>query len=484
MIFQNIPELPKHEQSHGRYCSKQVAYDETTNNLSLRRTIEMKVNRNIFGINDLALKLVALDFSNDHTPNNGGPTKTSRALAIIHLAAHDAYAKVTGLLTPRLSSLPPIPPGLTTDDATGTVALLSAGLLAAERLYPDFASSIAEEAAKLDVNTNPDAVLYGRQVANAWISARNNDKSNLSQSDKLFSNAPGKHRPDPTNPNQDALGRSWGQVTPFVISSAIGDAPLKAPPALNSQEYAQAFDEVAVLGKNNITQRTHEFREKAVVGIFWGYDGSNKLGTPPRLYNQVVRAIPELTTLTHAQQIKLLTAINVAMADAGIAAWYWKYHYDFWRPVVGIREADPGWGPLDKGDGNTIRQEKGDPFWLPLGAPKSNPTSPTHNFTPNFPAYPSGHSTFGSACFETAAALLKKRPEDIMVTFVSDEFDGKTKDNNGFVRPRLEIKFNLRKAIEDNEISRIYLGVHWKFDATGGRDVGEAIAKKVIAAFC
>ena len=45
----------------------------------------------ILNINDLALQLVALDFSDGHTPTNGGPTKTSRALAIIHLAAHDAY---------------------------------------------------------------------------------------------------------------------------------------------------------------------------------------------------------------------------------------------------------------------------------------------------------------------------------------------------------------------------------------------------------
>jgi hypothetical protein len=38
-------------------------------------------------------------------------------------------------------------------------------------------------------------------------------------------------------------------------------------------------------------------------------------------------------------------------------------------------------------------------------------------------------------------------------------------------------------AIADNEISRIYLGVRWKFDATGGREVGEKVANKTIAAF-
>jgi hypothetical protein len=53
-------------------------------------------------LNELASELVKRDYSNGHSPTQAGPTKTSRALAIIHLAAYDAYAKVTGLLTPKL----------------------------------------------------------------------------------------------------------------------------------------------------------------------------------------------------------------------------------------------------------------------------------------------------------------------------------------------------------------------------------------------
>src|SRR5258705_8649288 len=85
----------------------------------------------VLGINKLALDLVARDFSDGHTPNNGGPTKTSRALAIIHLAARDAYAKVTSAYPARLSGLPNPPAGLGTDDATGASAVLGAGIRAA-----------------------------------------------------------------------------------------------------------------------------------------------------------------------------------------------------------------------------------------------------------------------------------------------------------------------------------------------------------------
>ena len=67
--------------------------------------------------------------------------------------------------------------------------------------------------------------------------------------------------------------------------------------------------------------------------------------------------------------------------------------------------------------------------------------------------------------------------------FVSDEFNGKTTDNTGAVRPEWEATFTLREAIEQNKISRIYLGVHWIFDATGGETVGKAVSDKAVIAF-
>ncbi len=451
----------------------------------------------ILSINKLALDLVAKDFSDGHAANanNAGPTKTSRALAIIHLAAHDAYAKVTGELKPQLGNLPHPPEEIGNDEATGTAALLGAGIFAAEQLYPDFVQFISTETAKITVGVNSEALNYGKEVADAWLDFRNNDNSGLPDLDANYSSNPGRHRPDPLNPKQMTLGRTWGQVKPFVLDNVVTDAPLCKQPDLDSEEYAFAFDQVIECGKSDITQRDDEFRRKAVIGIFWGYDGANLLGTPPRLYNQVVLEIPEFKALPHVDKIKLLTAINVAMADAGIAAWHWKYAYDFWRPVVGIREAEAGWGPSPGqdsdgnalpalGDGNILRGRRGDPFWLPLGAPNSNPINkPANNGTPNFPAYPSGHATFGSACFEVAAAFLDKTPEQITVNFVSDEFNGMTTDNTGATRPRYAATFTLRQAIEQNNISRIYLGVHWIFDATGGEIVGKAVANKVIAAF-
>src|SRR6185436_19540668 len=92
----------------------------------------------------------------------------------------------------------------------------------------------------------------------------------------------------------------------------------------------------------------------------------------------------------------LLALLNVAMADACIAIWESKYYYDFWRPITAIREAEPGTGPTGLGDGNP--DTMADLSFMPLGAPASNLSGP--NFTPPFPAYPSGHAGLGGSLFQ------------------------------------------------------------------------------------
>jgi vanadium chloroperoxidase len=101
------------------------------------------------------------------------------------------------------------------------------------------------------------------------------------------------------------------------------------------------------------------------------------------------------------------------------------------------------------------------------------------NFTPNFPAYPSGHATFGAAAlhitrmFYGIAANNKNNDNLFPGFFVSDEFNGGSRDNDGTVRPRHTRFFpgGLWRMIIENATSRVFLGVHWIFDAfdfTGG----------------
>ena len=230
------------------------------------------------------------------------------------------------------------------------------------------------------------------------------------------------------------------------------------------------------LGGDGSVTPTVRTEDQTIAGIYWAYDGTPSLCAPPRLYNQIAVTIADRMGSDTVGLARLLALANVAMADAGIAIWESKYYYQFWRPVTGIREADPGTGPTDAGDGNPATV--GDPTFMPLGAPASNLAGP--NFTPPFPAYPSGHAGFGAALFQTLRTFYGT--DDIAFTFVSDEFDGVTQDNGGNVRPLLPRSFSsLSEAEEENGQSRIYLGIHWAFDKTEGIAQGRRVADYVFA---
>jgi hypothetical protein len=239
------------------------------------------------------------------------------------------------------------------------------------------------------------------------------------------------------------------------------------PPPLDGAQYATAFGEVKGVGGDGITTPTTRTAEQTEIGIYWAYDGTPSLCAPPRLYNQLAVTIADQMGSDEVELAHLLALVNVAMADAAIAVWESKYHYRFWRPVTGIREADA--------DGNDATVA--DATFSPLGAPASNLAGP--NFTPPFPAYPSGHAGFGGAVFQVLRRFYGT--DDVAFTFVSDEFNGVTVDNQGNVRPLLPRSFaSFSEAEEENGQSRIYLGIHWSFDKSEGIAQGRRVGDWVM----
>lgn len=428
--------------------------------------------------NDVALEANRVSHTNGKGEETG-PPRSARALAVVHLAMYDAFAGASGNprdLPPYLPGLPPAPPGASVDAAVAGAAHETLATL-----FPSQTGFFDQKRGEAGMSGGGDDAGYGQAVAKAILADRDGDPD-VGSAGYVFSDARGAHRPDPDNPDQGIHAPFYGaRCKGFAITARHG---LSAPPPLTSREYTAALREVRTKGiapelMGMIDPAERRTNDEAVIGTYWAYDGAIGLGTPPRLYNQIVREVATKRTPanTPAENARLFALVNAAMADAGILAWDQKFIHDLWRPVVGIREHDTSSGP-GASTGSSDLDDDCQCDWLPLGAPNTNadPSGPERkkNVTPSFPAYPSGHATFGAAALHMTrlfygVAAGDRGPDHLFdgLTFVSEELDGRSRDVRGTIRPRHVRSFprGLWQMIEENGRSRVYLGVHWVFDA-------------------
>lgn len=234
----------------------------------------------------------------------------------------------------------------------------------------------------------------------------------------------------------------WGSVKPFVLQSADIFRPA-APPDLSSAAYARDVNEVKRLGGVNSTQRTKDQEE---IARFWS--DFSYTSSPVGRWNEIAIEAVAQQGLTISEKARLFAVLNVAMADAGIAAWDCKFHYQFWRPVSAIHEV------FDDGNEATPPDKEWESL-LP---------SPSH------PEYVSGHSTFSA----TAAFVLTKQlglpRERIKVT---------NREMPGIIRTFESYE---EIAIEAG-MSRIYGGIHFFAANEKGAELGRKVGKKVMESF-
>lgn len=441
---------------------------------------------------------VALDANREsHTNGRGeqtGPTMSARALGIVHAAMYDAFAGVMGnpvglpVYTPGLLTTP-LPPSTSVNAAVAGAAHHTLSVLfPSQSAY--FDSRYAQ--ANLDGPGVPEGEAFGKLCAKTVLENRKNDPG-AGNAGYVISQGRGHHRADPDNSPQAPHGPYFGNTKGFAITK---DWTLDSPPApvQTNAAYRRALEEVRNKGiatelTGSVPNADRRTSDEEIIGIYWAYDGAHGLGTPPRLYNQIVRVVAEEKGNTPAQNARLFALVNIAMADAAIRAWSEKYRHDLWRPVLGVREHDTSMGPAGA-PGNNV-QNLTHISWLPLGAPKTNEPG-EKNFTPPFPAYPSGHASFGAAAFHITRLFYGPDPGGINnggvslgnrgtdnlfsgLSFVSEELNGVNTDNKGTVRPRHDRRFpgGLWQMIEENGRSRVYLGVHWVFDAFAVKPNGQ-----------
>jgi membrane-associated phospholipid phosphatase len=366
------------------------------------------------------------------------PLGGARDMAIMHAAVYDSVNAIDRSYTPYFAHV----------HASRSASLVAAAAQAAHDtlvvLFPTQASSFDAALAADLVGIPPgrarQGIAVGQDVAEQILTWRSTAGAGAVVP-YTPGTAPGDWQPTPPA-FLPALAPSWALVTPFAMTSGSQFRP-PPPPALTSTEYATAFNEVKSLGRVDSTTRT---ADQTQIALFW----KDAVGTAYAFghWNEIAEGVSVDQGLGLVENARLFALLNIATADALIACWDAKYTYNFWRPVTAIRFS---------GDSSINPATESDPTWTPLIV------------TPNFPSYPSAHSTVSGAASTVLTSLFGRH---YSFTAGSDGLPGITRSFSSFAA-----------AAAEAGQSRIYGGIHFQFDNQAGLASGRALGRFVVQNF-
>ena len=366
-------------------------------------------------------------------PSQGtNPMVQSRTLAIVHAAIHDAINAIDRRYEPYTAGLAAAP-GASVDAAVAAaardvlVALLPEQAAMVEAAYTRALAGIPDGPAKTA------GIAVGQASAAASIQHRQGDGLE-DAAQPAFVPRPGPGEYQFTPPFDFAALPGWGRVKPFVID--LREHALEGPDPVSSVQYARDFAYLKAIGDVDSRIRT---KEQSEIAQFW-YEDS------PLGWNRIANTVVRQRRLDNWSAARTFALVNFAMADGYIAGFEAKYKFRFWRPETAIREAGT--------DGNRLTEA--DPAWRPF------------QVTPPVPDYPSTHTVVGWAAAEVLIDLLGDR---LRYSADSLTLPGVTRDFKGF-----------SAAAEENGLSRLYAGIHFRLAVKDGRRQGRSIGRVVAEA--
>ncbi len=232
--------------------------------------------------------------------------------------------------------------------------------------------------------------------------------------------------PGPPTP----VNQQQATVDPWVMTSndQFRSGP---PPTLTSLEYTAAFNEVKAIGAATSATRTED---QTAAALFW------EAATGPGPFIRVAIDLAPGRGLSTIENAALLARLTTAGGDAAIAAWDDKVLYDYWRPVTAIRGAASDGNPDTTADGS----------WTSLI------NAPPHQ------SYISAHAIVSGA----------------MTTILGDTFgDATSFCVSAGAYNRCWSSFS--GAGLDSASSRLWGGIHWRFDNEAGLYAGRQLGQFV-----
>jgi len=360
------------------------------------------------------------------------PPPSARVAAIVQSAVFDAVNGVARRYTPV--HVQPAAPRRASRIAAAAGAAHEALLV----LFPAQQAMLDQQLADTLAQTPGShrsialGLQWGKSVADGILAWRATDHFTDVLPAYIPTVAPGRWQPTPPLYGPP-LFRQFANMTPFALRSPEQFLP-DPPPPLTSEQYAQDFNEVKLLGSMTSTVRTPEQTETAK---FWQDD------TPAAIWNRVADDLAQQCDGSMLRNARILALMNIALADATIAIWNAKNTYDTWRPITAIQQA--------ASDGNPDTSP--DPNWTPLLV------------TPAFQEYPAGHPGVSNAA---ASVLARIYGDDTAFTASS------------FGLPGVERSFtSFSSAVAQVEDARVWGGIHFRFATVAAARMGEEVADYV-----
>jgi len=371
-------------------------------------------------------------------PASAGVT-LPRPYAMMHIAMFDAVNSIEGRYTAYRVRVPAWF-GASREAAAAQAAhdVLSALLPAGTATFD---AALATRLAKIHPARAQLGSQVGREVAKKILDWRSTDGWSTPQTFTPPA-LPGVWQPTP--PANAAAGFAQaGDARPFALPTPYYYLP-RRPPTLNSQEYADAVNEIRAIGGVNSAVRTEEQTLQARLWASVGYK-DNWGG----IWNQVGRFMTARNNLSMIESARMFALLNVSMMDGVQTAQASKYVYQMWRPVTAIQRAGEDMNPLTDAD----------PTWMPLLA------------TPPYPSYAGNMACIGASAARSLALYFGTN--DIRVSAQWASTDGVNYVVRSFP--------GFRQLAEHQAASREYGGIHYHFDTTASQEVCPKVAGYVFA---
>ena len=391
-----------------------------------------------------------------NTPANS-PTYASRCLGYIGLTMYESV--VAGYpdyesLQKQLNNMPELPKIEANKSYNWQLSFNAAE---AEIIKSIYAQTSDENKAKIDsleryFEENIDAkedvkqlsIAYGKAVAKAifeWSKTDGGHRAYLHNFDKelTFEEKPGCWQPPlyAQSFSHYPLHPYWGKNRTFLTKNASIEDPYFIPyDTSKSSPYYRQFN--AVYQKEQTL--TQEEKEAA---IWWG-DDPDETFTPPGHSFHIASIAVKKTQPNLILAAQTFAGVGMAVADAFINCWKWKFQFFTERPNTYIPKIiDPQW----------------ESFWP----------------DPPFPSFPSGHA------IQAAAAAT------IMTNLYGENFSFTDSSHVGRKRDELrDVDFKARhfnsfwEVAEETAMSRFYGGIHTPQDNVVGLEKGRVTAENYL----